>query len=429
MIVDTNLAQGYALTVVTAPVTVTAIFGDKDPVELLNAEKPGQYGFVAVSGEAEISQDDAIVTPVSGFSCALSGAGTGGGGSIDGSYITFNDGGEVSSFDVSNMENIDYIFKNRVFEKVNVTLASNITVSCTGGFDSAVVKNVTVNLPAARYLSNLFYNSTVEEVVIENVMPNSMSAMFQNADRLKKVSFVNCDLSRATLVAGLFNGAGSTGFTVEGELTFNESIGYAFMFNKSGVSGKVILRIPNATGLSSLFNQAPLVEEIDLTVRPIVGYNISNVATECSSLKRILWRTIEQTSSWPATTVFYNTFKNCPVLEDFEILGKFPSSLSSTFADCTSLTSVKGDVSDVKTLMAAFAGCTSLTDVPLSWPALTSGNMAFTNCGLTALQINEILTSLQSFSSGSRSITFVGCPGAVDCDPTIGTAKGWTVQI
>lgn len=77
-----------------------------------------------------------------------------------------------------------------------------------------------------------------------------------------------------------------------------------------------------------------------------------------------------------------------------------------------------------------FAYCDKLKEFNVGLPKLSSGINMFTGAGLEADAINGILESLPSYTDGStHKITFTGCPGAALCDTSIGTAKGWTVEV
>lgn len=74
-----------------------------------------------------------------------------------------------------------------------------------------------------------------------------------------------------------------------------------------------------------------------------------------------------------------------------------------------------------------------LVECSIGFPSLENGSGMFRNCKLEAETINAILESLPLAPAdtglGKGKIMFTGCPGAASCDPSIGTAKGWTVQI
>ena len=83
----------------------------------------------------------------------------------------------------------------------------------------------------------------------------------------------------------------------------------------------------------------------------------------------------------------------------------------------------------LKNADAMYAECKKCRDVCLEYPVLETAKDMFRNAGLEAAQIDAILGHLPAYTSGSHIITFTGCPGASGCTPSIGTTKGWTVQV
>lgn len=99
------------------------------------------------------------------------------------------------------------------------------------------------------------------------------------------------------------------------------------------------------------------------------------------------------------------------------------------FRGCSFLPEFSADLPNLTDAASAWAGTTSLKTFNVTWPKISNLGGAFTNSGLETDEINKILTSLPTYTSGSHVITFTGCPGAPTCDTSIGTKKGWTVQI
>ena len=120
------------------------------------------------------------------------------------------------------------------------------------------------------------------------------------------------------------------------------------------------------------------------------------------------------------------------------------------FATCYSLTSVPlFNTASVTNMTGMFTSCLSLTSVPalVTTAVASSGNFSnifsgcpslsrikakdfrFTfsviSCNLSSTALNEIYTNLPTVSG--QTITVSGNYGTDGDDPTIATAKGWTV--
>lgn len=77
-----------------------------------------------------------------------------------------------------------------------------------------------------------------------------------------------------------------------------------------------------------------------------------------------------------------------------------------------------------------FDGCRNLSAFDSAIPVLKDAGRMFLNCGLDVEAIDSILARLPVYEDGTdHTITFTGCPGAAECNATIGAAKGWTVEI
>ena len=119
-----------------------------------------------------------------------------------------------------------------------------------------------------------------------------------------------------------------------------------------------------------------------------------------------------------------------------------------SFNGCTSLTSIPlYDLSACTDMQTAFSGCVALKEIPaLNLSAVTNftntffncqslsrvratginATVSFANCSLSAAALNEIYTNLSATGSG-KTITVTGNFGTSSDDPSIATAKGWTV--
>jgi hypothetical protein len=72
-----------------------------------------------------------------------------------------------------------------------------------------------------------------------------------------------------------------------------------------------------------------------------------------------------------------------------------------------------------------FTGCISLSKINLSPGNGPKFTFSVTLCKLSAASLNQLYTSLPTVTA--QSITVTGNVGVAGDDPTIATAKGWTV--
>ena len=163
-------------------------------------------------------------------------------------------------------------------------------------------------------------------------------------------------------------------------------------------------------------------------------------------------------------TTMINMFAGCSSLATVPQLDTGSvTTMASMFYDCSSLATVTQlDTSSVTTMTSMFMGCRALTEVPaLDMSLVTTNHSATTNpfgqLGTTSTQINTQLQSCTRFRAFGATRTFgingtlMGAealnelmtnlgtavsgatlniqhnPGSATCDPSIATAKGWTV--
>lgn len=136
------------------------------------------------------------------------------------------------------------------------------------------------------------------------------------------------------------------------------------------------------------------------------------------------------TSNFPALKKGSSMFFACDALKHFT--ADFPALTDgdSMFSGCSSLVNLTTDLSALENGRYMFYGCNALTSVTTDFAALENGENMFCRCNLDAAAINSILTGLPKWTDGkTHAIAFLYCPGAEAADKSIGTAKGWTVQV
>jgi len=104
--------------------------------------------------------------------------------------------------------------------------------------------------------------------------------------------------------------------------------------------------------------------------------------------------------------------------------------MSSMFSGCSSLVSVRlENMATALNTANVFLNCPSLSSIAM--PGYFRDGFSVANCKLSPAALNALYASLGTANAGSvvaaRTITVTGNWGTVSDDPTIATAKNWTV--
>ena len=98
---------------------------------------------------------------------------------------------------------------------------------------------------------------------------------------------------------------------------------------------------------------------------------------------------------------------------------------SNMYLSCTNLTTIQGhDLSKTTNLSSFASNCTSLTTVGVRG---FTRSLTISGAKLDAAAINTLFTNAGTAYNSSQTIDVRNNPGSAGCDPTIATAKGWTV--
>ena len=232
---------------------------------------------------------------------------------------------------------------------------------------------------------------------------NSIADLFFNCTRLQSLNETEWNMSNITSVSNSFRSCAA--ISKLNCSTWNT----AGIFNWSNAflacNGLVSFKAPsgniNSTSLINLFNSCYALEELDLSGWNVSAVqNMSGIFSSCFSL-RYLNLTGWNTS---AVTNATNMFTSCFALDKIPAL----------------------DLSGVNTITgAAFCGSSSSLTRMQATGINVSVNVA--SCMLGAAALNEIYTNLSANGTG-KTITVTGNYGTASDDPSIATAKGWTVS-
>lgn len=196
------------------------------------------------------------------------------------------------------------------------------------------------------------------------------------------------------------------------------------------------------TDFSNMFVNCHSLKNIPLLVTSaVVGF--FGMFDSCYSLQTI---PLLNTSG---TTYFNNMFNNCYALQTIPPIDTSAGTdFSRMFQHCVSLQTISLiDTSKATTLNSMFFDCPSLQIIPLLNITLctnlgyiignctslgratlsgTKVNIDYSNCKLSATELDSIYTNLASGVT-NKTITVTGNYGTTSDTPLIATSKGWTV--
>jgi hypothetical protein len=268
--------------------------------------------------------------------------------------------------------------------------------------------DIAVNASSATVLS--FYAASISAPIVERINIVAIGAVttlansFNSCTNLQSITFPSGSLSGVTSLNAAFKGCASLK-----SITF-----------PSGSLSAVTTLFQAFSGCSSLqtvnFPAGSL--DVDLTT-------VAEAFSACAQLKSITFPA-GSLSGVTTTALMFNT---CTSLQSVV----FPSgalvavtTIASMFAACVSLQNVEvpsGFGASIVTTTSAFGNCLSLgkitnCTIPVSFTA---------GFRLSAAALDAIYTALPTVVG--QTITITGNPGASGDDPTIATAKGWTVAV
>lgn len=267
------------------------------------------------------------------------------------------------------------------------------------------------------YAFAYFLNGSMDIVFAPVRFERMTSATGMFIYNTKTVSFAGLEFPVVRKCANLFS------VCSKGEIfptEFPECTEAYGLYNRCLKAKVVCTNFPKAASMSLLYNSCESLGP-DFEVHAPVATSADNILSGCISLVRL--RLITPKLRW-----IQNGLMGCSSLEEvyFELSGT--CIIRKMCQNCVALRRIViTDTSKIDAAENAFQNTPLLEEVSLSWPGLTAGTDMFRDSGLKADQINEILDSLP-VRTNNPVITFTGCPGATDCDPSIGTRKGWTVQ-
>ncbi len=261
--------------------------------------------------------------------------------------------------------------------------------------------------------------SSLQTVPLFNtVTVTSMSSMFSSCSSLQEVPLFNT--AAVTNMNAMFNACRSlqTVPLFNTSLVLDMSQMFTGCFSLQTIPS---LNTAAVTNMSSMFSSCSSLQTVPLFNTAAVT-SMSSMFSSCSSLQTVpLFNTA-------AVTSMSSMFSNCFSLQTIPSLNTAAvTSMSSMFSGCISLNSIPALVTTAVTSSGNFGNminsCNSLSRIEARNFRFT---FSITNCKLSATALNEIYTNLPTVSG--QTITVTGNYGTATDNPSIATAKGWTVS-
>jgi len=294
----------------------------------------------------------------------------------------------------------------------------------------------------------------------------SFNTMFQGCSSLREISLP------------------TAGSKISGVLTMN----YMFL-NCTALRGVSLPHTSGATGMNNMFQGCSALQTVDIP-QLTAATNLTSMFDGCLALRSIslpstlgtncnlatMFQTCESLvdvnlPNFGAGRTLDSMFAGCVSLKSVVMASGNAGSMGSMFLNCISLQEGPAlDMGNVTFITSMFANCSSLRRIPTydtrkvvtantvfqncvaleELPALDLGtvsavssfvsgctrlarsavtnfkvNHSYASCALGPVALNEIYTNLPVASA--KTVTVTGNWGTTGDDPTIATAKGWTV--
>ena len=325
----------------------------------------------------------------------------------------------TTGFDIGMASGTETVRKNSIerVRVVNLGLTNTLTNRFRG-----LQELVVVELPSTQSVTDISYMfascTSLQAVPLFNTQAvTNMGNMFNNCRSLQTVPLFNTQA--VTNMGNMFYGC--------------TSLQTVPLFNTQAV-----------TNMSNMFYGCTSLQTVPLFNTQAVT-SMSGMFTSCSSLQ-----TVPLFNTQAVTNMSY-MFNGCYSLQTVPLFNtQAVTNMGAMFQSCSSLQTVPlFNTQAVTNMSYMFSGCYSLqTVLALNTTAVTSSanfiNM-FTNCNslsriqakdfrftfsvanckLSAAALNEIYTNLPTVTG--QTITVTGNYGTTDDNPTIATARGWTV--
>jgi surface protein len=301
-----------------------------------------------------------------------------------------------------------------LFNTAAVTSMSSIFAGC-----SSLTTVPLFNTAAVTNMSGMFSgcNSLIAVPLFNTISVTTMANMFAFCYPLRSVPLFNT--ISVTTMSAMFN----TCYSLTTVPLFNTAsvTDMANMFsNCRSLTSVPLFNTAAVTSTNSMFLSCSALISVPLFNTAGV-LNTAQMFSGCSSLTSVPLFNIS------AVTGMSGMFTNCASLNSVPLFNTSAAQvMSNMFSSCTALTAIPALVVTAVTSSAnigsMFASCVSLARIEAK-----NFNFTFSvaSSKLSATALNEIYTNLPTVVG--QTITVTGNYGVASDDPTIATAKGWTV--
>ena len=301
---------------------------------------------------------------------------------------------------------------------------------------------VALDTSAVTNMSSMFSGcSSLQTVPLFNTSSvATMNSMFTSCSSLQTVPLFNT--SKVTTTSQMFYSCSS----LQTVPLFNTSAVTSMVqmfYSCSSLQTVPLFNTSKVNTTSQMFQYCYSLQTVPLFNTSAVN-DISNMFAICYSLQTVpLFNT-------SAATGIANMFINCYSLQTVPLFNTSAvTNMSSMFAGCASLQTVPlFNLGVCIAVSNMFSGCSTLQAIPLfNLTTATTGNTinmfhncnsltkgttlnlkystSYNDCNLSPTALNDIYTNLGTATA--QTITVTGNWGTTSDDPTIATAKGWTV--
>ncbi len=303
---------------------------------------------------------------------------------------------------------------------------------CSRGYKQAVVtvtpqagQNLTaLNLHQRHSALTVQYSSGFLDIALASASltdlrigvqtPGSSTQTIRFAD-LERVNIVRSSVANFSY---LFSGCYSLQAVVSISTDVVSNVNMSSMFSScSSLTSVPVFNTDSVTNMSSMFAYCSSLTSVPLFNTSAVT-NMSYMFSSCSSLTSVPLFNTDSVTNMSYMFAYCSSLTSVPLFNTDSV-----TNMSSMFSNCSSLTSVPLFNTDSVTNMSyMFGNCYSLSKV-----SMTGMKVSFSvaNCKLSAARLNEIYSNLATVTG--QTITVTGNYGTATDDPTIATAKGWTV--
>jgi surface protein len=314
--------------------------------------------------------------------------------------------------------------RHSLLERAQLISANNIA-SFVNTFNScsrlASVPAWNVRTSGSVDMTSMFANCTSLQTVplLNTQSVTNMSSMFTSCASLRAIPAFNTQ--SVTNMFSMFNGCGR----LEAVPLFNTQnvTGMTSMFQFcSSLQTVPLFNTQNVTGMTSMFQFCPSLQTVPLLNTQSVT-NMNSMFNGCTTLQAVPLFSLRTTGTVNASFMF----ASCTSLQTVPLLNtQSVTNMSGMFDACSSLHSVPAlnttAVNSSSNFSGMFASCTSLSRIEAKDFRFT---FSVTGCKLNAAALDEIYTNLPTVTG--QTITVTNNWGTATDNPSIATAKGWTV--